>query len=586
MGLNLIRWNANERVGLPDQNSMSNLVLEEMIRKNRDLFVPEGLDPVVFGGFELTHSGGPTATLTYGAAVMKLQKDQELQHGFFLGRQNPASYTLDFSGAGDDSYNVYVRAVYTESGQENRVFWNPGTSQEYVDYVSTRRTVTWEVTYVSTGAPSPGEEWMSVWEVVVVSGNISTATDLRNLMFEGDYPSTWAHLWGDGANDRSVDRGIHGVTDLWTWIQAVRRQLGDIIGDTTGSHFWWKVPAIELESLNLDHYSEADSATHKGKHKTGMLVGDASIPGFWQIGAIDTSFSIVAQDANVGIPSFVLSELDADPGEASMIVAPRGALNPLSVGDSLRTYWGSVVDFEERYSKVAADERYKDLYMNSVLVAMFSDGAGVARPGLNIPNGIVTSRDGFRLTSPAQAQSQVIALQWAIDNFTSGWTYTTGGFGSIPGSSGRLYNNTLSQAVCSIEITLPHNATLNAINVIWDQAASTGGAQNTRMYAQRHRAGSTLLGLIGGGTGAPSTFTSLKPVNDYIEHPGAGGGGATPYLYLSMFSCTAAAADRTFDSTQDKLVITFEGHDAGVIAANIYWLWVNFDLDYVTPPLV
>jgi hypothetical protein len=104
-----------------------------------------------------------------------------------------------------------------------------------------------------------------------------------------------------------------------------------------------------------------------------------------------------------------------------------------------------------------------------------------------------------------------------------------------------------------------------------------------RLYAQRFRQAYTDLGWCGGGSGAPTNFTSLKTANDYVEYPGISG-GASPYRRIDYFTCDVSTANRTFNSSTDTLVITIEGHDAGTVVSKIYFLTINYDLDYVTPP--
>ncbi len=585
MGLDLIRWKANERVGLPDQDAMSDLVLEEMIRSNRDMILPDGLEPVIFDGFDLigfTPTVSSTAQLNYGRGIMKLQKDQELHHGFLLGLQYPLNYTLDFTLAGNDTYNVYVRAVYTDATFENRVFWNPGTGSEFVDYTSTRRVVTWETTYISSTGAAPGAEWMLVHQVVVTGGVIQSTVDKRIMFFEGRPEGNYPQDWGDGADDRNVDRQAYGVKEFSTWANAVRRQLSDIIGTPAGtSHWWFQVPSIELESLALEHYSEADSLTHAGKHKQ-VTFGGIVTPNFWVLGSGSANaFSVLGQDQ--ADSAALLCDFNDITGLSYVDYLTRGLGNEMTNGDVHHRMVGDVsgtLDFDEQYKRVGATEHRKDIYMAGNWAFEMSNGAAVALPGFHAREGVITSKDGFRLFAPRQCQSLIVPLQYLVTDGGVSWVHDQGG-GAFENNATRLNSQSIASATCQHEITLPHNAVINSIFVLWAQTSTT--AQDLRLYAQKHRIGTLSLGAVGGGTGAPSTFVNLKATNNYIQ---IGILGSSPHRELSWFDCSsAAAASRTFDATQDKLIITLLAPNS-TIDASVYWISVNYDLDYVTPPLV
>jgi hypothetical protein len=206
---------------------------------------------------------------------------------------------------------------------------------------------------------------------------------------------------------------------------------------------------------------------------------------------------------------------------------------------------------------------------------------------------MVTAADGFRIKigSPRTVQSQVIPLQWSTETFciaggpgvTEGWLLSQlGGMTGIPCELSNAGSNSIRTWFV---LTLPHNAILNGIFVMWESGGVSGGTP-LRMYAQKHTITTTTLGLVGAGTGNPTNFVSLKTVNDYISHPENGLGGSSPYNVLSAFLANASTAARTFNSTTDQLVIGFESASAGGLNNRIYWLTINYDLDYVTPPLV
>lgn len=528
MGLDLIRWKANERVGLPDIDALSDLVLEEQIRDNRDRVLPEAINPQVIGGFSLTNytlGVSSAATLNYGRALLKLQKDGVLSHGFLLGLQFPTSYLLDFSTAGDHTYNVYVRAVYADSDHENRVFWNAGASSEFVDYTSTRRTVTWEVTYQSSSAASPGSEWMHVWDITVVGNVITAVTDKRRFYYEGRPEASYPHEWGGGVNDRNSDRAAYGVTDRWTWDQALRRQLADIIGDPAGAHGWWSLPAIELLSLNLEHYSEADDATHKGKHKT-VTFGDPAGPNFWQWGSVDAqSFSILGQNQVDG--AFIAWNFDDVAGDSYVNIGPRGALAAMTDGDTHRQNIGDiagVLDFEEVSARTSNVLRTKIWKGGGIEYMRLEMGLGATDQGLKL------NQPGYNYFVKTTTIDIIIPFDVSIQAATPEWLKTgpsDGNTGDSAAENGLVHlvtNGAQAGKVIPLSFRdFPDGATLESIDVLWRQTAKGGGGAEMRLYAGRHQWGGTdPANTHDAGQDATAGFlhgvAALNSIQNYIEY--------------------------------------------------------------------
>ncbi|NNL48276.1 MAG: hypothetical protein HKO76_07910, partial [Acidimicrobiia bacterium] len=399
MGLELIRWKSNERVGLPDQEAMSDLLLEEMIREKGELVLRDTQGARVFGGFLLTDLGAGLARLDQGRAVMKVLKDQVESHGFFLGLQSPTSYQLDFSGAADDTYDVYIRAAYTDATFENRVFWSPSASAEVVDYTATRQRVTWEATYVADSAASPGSEWVRVWSVTVASGAITGTTDRRPFYFEGDPVTTFGLQWGDGATDRNADRASYGAQDRWTWDQAVRRQIADIIGSPVGAHTFWPVAPIELTQLAAEHYAEADGSGQRGKHKT---INFGATGQFWQLSAAaaDSAFiSATEETTNTPHLEMEMGEFGGGPNRKVLLrLEPYGGLGGQNVGDFAGTAeFGGEVSCVTSYTAV---NTYITTWNRLTQDVMRLDvGAALPEEGLHILSGATYSDEGFRADS-------------------------------------------------------------------------------------------------------------------------------------------------------------------------------------------
>lgn len=261
---------SNERMDVSDMRDIAGqLIVDELIRRTAAIFLPSGRDSNVpqtdcrvLAGFDVvgTPVGGTDFELTQGSALCKILDDGVLKHGVTLGDQDPSTYTIDMSGLGDDTYNIWARCVFGDSSTENRIFWNPTGSPatETVSSVATRQAVTWELVAVSSSGSPPGHgEYFRIYQVVIASSVISTVTDQRAFYFEGEVASSPAydHEWGDGANDRNADRATYGVKDMHMFIHMILRQLSEIIdkGAATPQHY--VLPGIGLAQLAPEHKS-------------------------------------------------------------------------------------------------------------------------------------------------------------------------------------------------------------------------------------------------------------------------------------------------------------------------------------------
>lgn len=193
--------------------------------------------------FTMSLATTSTVTITAGVGIAaELLPDNTREWGVVFGNEVQASQTLDFTGQPVQTYTVYVRYTNSPGKVGARVFWNSTTADEDVDAIETRYVVDWDVTY---GTVSPGDEYIPigtvVWDGSLLAGDITTTA---HMVFEGDSTAAYAQEWGDGANDRNADRVANGVHDLYTWIQAMRRQITDIIG---GGKAWYAAPVRGLD---------------------------------------------------------------------------------------------------------------------------------------------------------------------------------------------------------------------------------------------------------------------------------------------------------------------------------------------------
>lgn len=236
----------NERVGLSDMEDGAggNLVLADQIRQSRILLLPEGRSsnlansPArVFSGFDFepfTPNTVNQLTIRRGSGILPLFDEKaRLSFGLVSGEEGPDTLIVDFSTATASTVqSVYVRATQTRGAYQNRVFWNPAGPNEFPDNIATRYVAGWSVEARQVGASPPGYgEFVKVAEVALDgAGLVASVTDYRQFYYEGDAANSFAHEWGDGANDRDADRATYGISDSHMWAQLIRRQLSDLIG--------------------------------------------------------------------------------------------------------------------------------------------------------------------------------------------------------------------------------------------------------------------------------------------------------------------------------------------------------------------
>lgn len=194
--------------------------------------------------FTMSVNTTSSVTVTAGVGIAsELLPDNSREWGVIFGNEVQASQVLDFTGQPSNTYTVYVRYTNSPGKVGARVFWNSTTNDEDVDTIETRYVVDWDVTF---GTSSPGDEYIPIgtvaWDGSLLAGDLVPNT---HMFFEGDSGASYAQEWGDGANDRNVDRLTYGINDLYTWIHAVRRQITDIIG---AGKEWYEEPVNSLDA--------------------------------------------------------------------------------------------------------------------------------------------------------------------------------------------------------------------------------------------------------------------------------------------------------------------------------------------------
>ena len=260
----LVRLESDERGDKPDLDALQRNGRSDLRLSLVHLLFGEGAEVMkLLGGWSLAITGGSTTqvTVTSGAAFLAEKLDDgTVEFGVAAGDGTTKSY--DFSALADGEYIVYIRFLKSLGASGNRVFWNKAALKEEPRSIPTRYVLGWELQVLASSAPSPGDEYMPFSTITWAAGAGLTVAGIamtRDLFFEGvenDIPGfvdipTYLSPWGDGANDRSKERAVYGVKDLYTWVQAVNRQLQDIIGISpiTTLLGWYNAPALSLQQI-------------------------------------------------------------------------------------------------------------------------------------------------------------------------------------------------------------------------------------------------------------------------------------------------------------------------------------------------
>jgi hypothetical protein len=602
--MEIVKFYANERAGLPDfKAATGSLTLGDQLRETRGIILPDGrtTGQALAGGRILSgfgFSGNPVAaqqaTIIRGNAVVPFWDEEtgQVTFGLLLSGEGDTSKILDFSTSGAGSWAVYIRFTYASSTFENRVFWDAdgAPAAEYIDNVATRRSAQWEAVFQDAAAAPPGVgEYVKIWVITTdatAGGTITAITDFRHFFFEGSPHASdgpYEPEWGDGSNDRVDDRTLDPVGDFHDWVQAVRRQLADIIGDASGDHRWQKIPAIELLSLNVEHWSESESGSGTpGWHKQVSIGPTGEVH---RLSSIDQDTMELEISNNPDSP-VVQINVDDGAGLSTIHMHPRGAGSLLTNGDDARRDigdgGGGNPDFRETLSKVALDSYNYRIQLHGDVAIDLDGGSAAAQQRVGFL-GQVQAAEEFRITPTKLTQTLMVPLQLMSNLGAGGWGYDE----VLPGGAGRLtINGTAALRYCSMEMVLPHNAIISYIQVLWAQdLAGTGVNAGVRLWAKKHRVAQNTVGIIGGGTGSPTSIVNIKTAAQYEEHLLSSGGAASPYRRVQRYTCDEATANRTFDQTQDKLVITLESVDDAARTESVYWIMVAYAIDYVSPPL-
>lgn len=241
---NRVRVESNQRIDKPDFEALqlgAHLAVRYALRGL--LFGTDAPASVaVVSSWTLTAAGSQLSIVPGRSVAGEVMPDGTVQDGHVLGEDGDASQTLDFVGEPAATYGIYVRADFSPGVSGSRIFWNAATEVEDAAAIDTREVSGWNAVASATAL---GDGYVRIGTVVWNGAAFTSVTraDAPHLL-EGTLDSSGVEAvaaWGDGANDRDVDRASYGVQSLVRAFGLIRRQLKDIVGAASG-HWGSAVP--------------------------------------------------------------------------------------------------------------------------------------------------------------------------------------------------------------------------------------------------------------------------------------------------------------------------------------------------------
>lgn len=278
MPTDLSRFESNERVDLGDFGNMIDGAPQALIRQPNEEFLTDPGGAVkswIIDGFAMSDLGAGQLKITKGRALLAQREGAEIHYGA-LTTEGDASKTLDLSGYGNGTYDIYIRFQYVDAETQSRMFWNPsGSGTEFAQSIQTRRQANWSM---RVELASPGDEWTKIGTVEIAGGVIGGAgiVDERNFYFEGKVSDTYANTWGSSP-DRDATRAADGIKDLQTFTAAVRTLFEDL--RPSGGR-WWEargLAATGKAATNEPGFDGTADGTGPGVKGTASGASDTSV---------------------------------------------------------------------------------------------------------------------------------------------------------------------------------------------------------------------------------------------------------------------------------------------------------------------
>lgn len=229
---NLLRIESNERVDIEDFKFLADESVSENVREIiSEFLVSENNPACILTGFSLSSPSGSQLQVTRGKAILHQRKNGKIFKSV-ITTSGDLTKILDLSGYSSNVFGIYIRFSGLPDIDASRVFWDStGVGSEYVKTIKTRYAANWDL---AVELSNPGEEWFKIGEVDLTSG--FTVTDQRSFYFEGSIADSYINTWGTD-DDRNSDRAIYGISNLHTFLTAIKQCIEDIKG--RGLKRWW-----------------------------------------------------------------------------------------------------------------------------------------------------------------------------------------------------------------------------------------------------------------------------------------------------------------------------------------------------------
>jgi hypothetical protein len=221
----IVRFEANERVDLPDLNAVQANARSETRVGPHTILLGQGTnewgaagskavtynkaypDRALIRAFTLSRAS-TQITITAGLGVGSILDPAGVaEHGVLFGGDGSASQTIDVGAYPNGTYDIRVKPTFTSGIPGSRIFWDAALPSEVAASVDTRKVFGWTTTTALSSAPDDGVS-IVVGTVIVSGGAITALTEHGGHLFDQHYT-------------RNVLTGAYTYLDEWFYETAV-----------------------------------------------------------------------------------------------------------------------------------------------------------------------------------------------------------------------------------------------------------------------------------------------------------------------------------------------------------------------------
>ena len=378
----LVRFEANERVDLPDLKALQDNARSETRMHTHTLVTGQGDNywkdfAVAYGGyggdrFVLKHwpvgLAGTAVTVTAGLAVGSLaDAAAQSEHGIWFGGDGDSTQTIDVGSYADGVYFIKVKPVYDAAIPGTRVFWDGTNATEAANSMDTRAVFGWTLTIELLSSGDDGTS-VVVGVTQVASGAIVTAHEYNLPLFEPGYSRNllssttftfpeWFKAVADA--DATIRDGAQAhanpIVSLIDWTAFIRGQVSMIIAD--GGYWRQGLPVTTTD--NLGSVGDKVSLTKCRDHIDDFTDphGEMTLTGTTTIATANVTN--LNGDTTVVNSSFTANAL-ATFGSASTVTLRNGFTLPNA---------GGLISDPSQLPRFSADSDDSDAYRTSRFIA-------------------------------------------------------------------------------------------------------------------------------------------------------------------------------------------------------------------------